>query len=178
MAHWMTHFGDAFFLLFVVGIPCWGMWRRLKVYHVFIEGAKDGFQVVIDIAPYLVAMLVVIGMLRASGAFALLAQLLQPILTPLAIPASIIPLFLVRPFSGSASLAVLADIIHQYGANSYDAFLAATALGSSETTFYVVAVYFGAANIVKTRYAVGVGLLADLAGFIASCVICAWLYTP
>jgi spore maturation protein B len=177
MMHGMAMIGDALFLLFVIGIPCWGVWHRLQVYHVFIKGAKDGFQVMIDIVPYLVAMLVVIGMVRASGAFRLLAHLLHPLLTPLSVPDSILPLFLVRPFSGSASLAVLADIIHHYGANSYDAFLAATALGSSETTFYVIAVYFGAANIVKTRYAVGVGLIADFAGFVASCIICRLLYT-
>lgn len=162
-------------LSLVVGVPLYASIRRVKVYEVFIEGAKDGFDLVVRIIPYMVAMLVAIGMLRASGAFDALEKLIGPALNALGVPTAVVPLALIRPFSGSASNGVLADIIHQYGGDAFVSHLASTMVGSTETTFYVIAVYFGAAAIRRTRHAVAAGLIADGVGLVASVVVCNWL---
>lgn len=167
---------NGLFLSFVVGVPLYGVCRKVNVYESFIEGAKDGVQIAIKIIPYLVAMLVAIGMFRASGAIELLAHGLNPLLSKLGMPAEVLPLALVRPFSGSAANGIMADIIHTHGGNSFIANLAATIMGSTETTFYVIAVYFGAVNIQRTRHAIPAGLLADLAGILASLWICHYVF--
>lgn len=163
------------FLTIVVGIPLFGFFRKVKVYEAFVDGAKDGFQIVIKIIPYMVAMLVAIGMFRASGGFTLLSNFLSPVLTRIGMPAEVLPLALVRPFSGSAANGVLADIIHHNGGNAYVSHLAGTIMGSTETTFYVLAVYFGAVSIRRTRHAVPAGLVADIVGILAAIVVCRWL---
>lgn len=173
----MIHqFSNALFLLFIIGIPLYGMIKRLNVFDAFIVGAKDGFQVSVGLIPYLIAMLVAIGMLRASGFFELLNHALKPALEFLGMSPELLPLALIRPFSGSASNGIMADLMHQYGGNSLIAKTAATMVGSTETTFYVIAVYFGAVNIRHTRHAIPAGLLADAAGVIASVYICRWLF--
>lgn len=159
-------------LLFVVGIPVYGAYRGLAVFDVFVTGAKKGFETSINIVPYLVAMIVAIGMLRASGFFELLANLLAPILGKIGMPSELLPLALIRPFSGSAATGMMADIIHEHGGNALISNMAATIMGSTETTFYVIAVYFGSIGITKTRHAIAAGLLADLAGVIASVAVC------
>lgn len=173
----INQFSNALFLLFVVGIPLYGMLKKLNVFDAFVVGAKDGFQVSVSLIPYLIAMLVAIGMLRASGFFELLNQLLKPALEFLGMSPELLPLALIRPFSGSASNGVMADLIHQYGGDSVIAKTAATMMGSTETTFYVIAVYFGAVNIRHTRHAIPAGLIADFAGVLASVYICRWLFT-
>ncbi len=165
-------FSNGLFLLFVVGIPIYGTWKKINVFDAFVEGAKDGFSTSISLIPYLVAMLVAIGMLRASGFFELLSIWLGPLLVRLGMPSELLPLALIRPFSGSASNGLMADLMHQFGGNSMIANMAGTMMGSTETTFYVIAVYFGAVNIQRTRHAIPAGLLADLAGIIASIWIC------
>lgn len=172
----LSNIANGVFLSLLVGIPVMGYIKKVKVYDAFIEGGKEGFTLVIKLIPYLVAMLTAIGMLRASGAFDLMARILSPVLHYFHIPASVVPLMLMRPFSGSASNAILADVVQHTGGNSFDAFLAATMMGSTETTFYVIAVYFGAVGIRQTRYAAQVGLLADAAGLIASIIICRLLF--
>lgn len=167
---------DILFLFFVVGIPVYGSFQKLNVFDSFIVGAKQGFETIIGILPYLVAMLVAIGMLRASGFFDSMAHLLAPVLDKIGMPADVLPLALVRPFSGSAANGVLADIIHHNGGNSYVSYVAATIMGSTETTFYVIAVYFGAVNIRYTRHAIPAGLIADVVGIIASVFICHLLF--
>ena len=159
------------FLAFVVGIPFYASLKRVDVFDSFIDGAKDGFQTAVNLIPYLVAMLVAIGMLRASGFFELLQTVLKPLLNLLHIPVDLIPLILIRPFSGSASNGILADIIHQFGGDASISKIAATMVGSTETTFYIVAVYFGAVNIRHTRYAIPAGLLVDIIGVSASLAI-------
>lgn len=166
---------NSIFLLLVAGIPFYGMLRGVKVYESFVEGAKDGFQIVIKIIPFMVAMLVAIGMFRASGGFDLLARWLAPYLSAIGMPVDILPLALIRPFSGSAANGVLADIIHTHGGNAYISHLAGTIMGSTETTFYVIAVYFGAVNIRRTRHAIPAGIAADVVGIFASIFICRWL---
>ncbi len=165
-------FSNGLFLLFVVGIPLYGAWKKINVFDAFVEGAKDGFSTSMSLIPYLIAMMVAIGMLRASGFFELLSESLGPLLLRVGMPPELLPLALIRPFSGSASNGLMADLMHQYGGNSLIGQMAGTMMGSTETTFYVIAVYFGIVNIQRTRHAIPAGLLADLAGIIASVWIC------
>lgn len=173
----LNGFSDILFLLFVVGIPLYGAWKKIHVFDSFVEGAKDGFSTSMSLIPYLIAMLVAIGMLRASGFFELLNTWLGPTLERVGMPSQLLPLALIRPFSGSASNGLMADLMHQFGGNSMIAKMAGTLMGSTETTFYVIAVYFGTVNIRQTRHAIPSGLLADLAGVIASVWICRILVT-
>lgn len=163
-------------LTFVVGIPLYASFKKVDVFDSFITGAKQGFELSITLIPYLVAMLVAIGMLRASGFFDLVYTALSPLLSKIGIPPEIIPLALVRPFSGGASMGVTAEIIHANGGDALVSKIAATMMGSTETTFYVVAVYFGAVSIRRTRHAIPAGLLADLAGIIASVYVCRYFF--
>lgn len=171
-----SQFSNGMFLAFIVGIPLYATIKKINVFDAFIVGAKQGFETSISIIPYLVAMMVAIGMLRASGFFGLMNQLLAPIMAAIGMPPEVLPLALIRPFSGSASTGVMAELIHQYGGDSLIAKTAATMMGSTETTFYVIAVYFGAVGIRRTRHAIPAGLLADLAGVIASVFICRYLF--
>ena len=154
------------FIIAVVAL--YGMLHRVDVYDALVCGAGDGRGVLIRIVPPLIGLLTAVYMLRASGALELAAGLLGPILERLGIPAETVALLLVRPVSGSAALGVGADLIQTYGPDSLVGRTAAVMLGSTETTFYTIAVYFGAAGIVKTRYAVPAALCADLAGFIGA----------
>ena len=138
--------------------------RGLKVYDEFVEGAKEGFGVILKIIPFLVTMLVAIGMFKGAGGIELLARALAPVLAPLHFPTDLLPLALMRPLSGSATLALFTDIVHRLGPDNIVSLMAATIYGSTETTFYVAAVYFGSVGIKQTRHAIPAGLLADLAG--------------
>lgn len=164
------------FLLFIVGIPFYGAFKKINVFDSFIDGAKDGFKTAVDLIPYLIAMLMAIGMLRASGFFDIVGKLLKPLLLKLNIPLDIVPLLLIRPFSGSASNGILADIIHRFGGDSWVSKMAATIMGSTETTFYVVAVYYGVVGIRHTRYSIPVGLLADIVGMTTAILFARYLF--
>tara|TARA_B110000908_G_scaffold152536_1_gene188258 strand:- start:2 stop:535 length:534 start_codon:yes stop_codon:yes gene_type:complete len=177
MSNFAQHASSAIFLLFVIGIPLYGAYKKLNVFDVFVEGGKEGFEVVIKIIPYLVGMLVAIGMLRASGFFDSVTTFLSPLFHWLGMPAEVLPLALIRPFSGSAANGIMAELIHVHGGDSFIAKLSATMMGSTETTFFVVAVYFGAVGVRKTRYAIHAGLIADLTGVIAAVVVCRWLFS-
>lgn len=172
MSYYVSQFSNLFFLLFVVGIPLYAAIKKINVFDAFIEGAKDGFSTATSLIPYLIAMMVAIGMLRASGFFELLSTWLGPLLTYVGMPPELLPLALMRPFSGASSNGLMVDLMHQYGGNSFIAKTAATMMGSTETTFYVIAIYFGAVNIRHTRHAIPAGLLADLTGVIASVWVC------
>ncbi len=172
-----NHLSNWLFLTFIVGIPLYAAIKKVNVFDAFIIGAKQGFDASVKLIPYLVAMMVAIGMLRASGFFSLMSQILSPALTMIGMPSELLPLALIRPFSGSASTGVMAELIHKYGGDSFIAKTAATMMGSTETTFYVIAVYFGSVGIRRTRHAIPAGLLADLAGIIASVLICRYLFT-
>ena len=162
--------------LVVAGVPLWALTRKVKVYPVFVEGAKEGFQVAVRIIPALVAVVVALGMLRASGALEGLAALLAPALSAVGIPASVLPMVLVRPLSGGAALGVVADVLRSDGPDSYAGRLVSVMAGSTETTFYVLAVYFGAVGVTRYRQALPAALLADLAGFAASVAAVRWLF--
>lgn len=150
----------------------YAMARGLKVYDEFVEGAKEGFGVILKIIPFLVTMLVAIGMFKGAGGIDLLTRALRPILSPLNFPPDLVPLALMRPLSGSGTLALLTDVVHRLGPENIVSLMAATIYGSTETTFYVAAVYFGAVGVRQTRHAIPAGLLADLTGVIASVIIC------
>src|SRR5713101_4216892 len=160
----------------LVGIPLIGMIRGLKVYDVFIEGAKEGFQVAVRIIPFLVGILVAIGMFRASGAMDMLTNALRPLLSATRFPPEVFPLVILRTLSGSGSLALATDIIKRYGADSLIARTAATIYGGSETTFYVLAVYFGAIGVKRTRHAIPAALLGDLVAAIVAVTVCSWMF--
>jgi len=150
----------------IVGFPLYGLYKRVPVYETFVEGAKEGFGVAIRILPYLVAILFAIGMFRASGAMDFLVSVLNPVLRLVGFPGEVLPMAIVRPLTGSGSAALVADMIGEYGEDSIFVKMAAVMFGSTETTFYVVAVYFGAVNIKRTRHAVPVGLTADFSAML------------
>lgn len=163
-----------FFIFVFIG---YGAIKKVKVYEQFVEGAKEGFNVAIRIIPYLVAMLVAIAIFRAGGAMdKWLIPLLRIITDPIGMPAEALPMALMRPLSGSGSLGVMAEIIKVHGADSFIGILVSTFFGSSETTFYVLAVYFGAVNIKNTRHALAAGLMADVAGMLGALFIVKMLF--
>jgi spore maturation protein B len=152
--------------LILVGFPLYGLYKRVPVYESFVDGAREGFQVAVRIIPYLVAILFAIAMFRASGAMDALTRLLDPVLGLIGVPAEVLPMAIIRPLTGSGSAGLVVDMVNQYGEDSIFVKMAAVMFGSTETTFYVIAVYFGAVNIRKTRHAVPAGLLADAAAMI------------
>ncbi len=157
--------------LIVVGFPLYGLIKRVRVFETFVEGAKDGFNVAVRIIPYLVAILFAVGMFRASGAMDALVTALNPVLSYIGFPAEVLPMAIVRPLTGSGSAGLVVDLIKRYGEDSLFVKMAATMFGSTETTFYVIAVYFGAVNIRNTRHAIAAGLTADLSAML----IAVWL---
>lgn len=157
-------------LMFIVFIG-YGALKKVKVYEVFVEGAKEGFNVAVKIIPFLVAMLVAIAMFRASGALDIITYIASPITNFIGMAPELLPMALMRPLSGSGAMGVMTELMSTHGVDSLIGFTAATMFGSTETTFYVVAVYFGAVGIRKTRYAITAGLLADTAGLITAVVL-------
>ena len=162
--------------LLLAGVPLYALARKVKVYPVFLEGAKEGFETGVRIIPPLVAVMVALGLLRASGALEALAGLLAPVLGPLGLPASVLPLALIRPLSGGGALGVVGDVLRAEGPDSYAGRLASVMCGSTETTFYVLAVYFGAAGVTRYRHALPAALLADLAGVAAAVLVVRYLF--
>lgn len=152
----------------MLGIALWGLRKKVDLWAALVDGAGEGLKVTLRIVPPLIALLTAVYMLRASGALELLGQVLGPVLSAVGIPAETIGLLLVRPVSGSAALGVGAELIETYGPDSLVGRTAAVMLGSTETTFYTVAVYFGAAKVARTRYAVPAALCGDIAGFLAA----------
>ncbi len=150
--------------------------RKVKVYEEFVDGAKEGFQVAIRIIPYLVAMLVAIGMFRASGAMDFLTSALSPITNAIGFPSELFPLAVVRNLSGSGSLGLMTDIVKTHGPDSFIGRLASTMMGSHETTFYVLAVYFGSVGVKRVRHAAIAGILADIVSVIASVILVRMLF--
>lgn len=152
----------------IVGFPLYGLYKKVPVYESFVDGAKEGFEVAVRIIPYLVAILFAIGMFRASGAMDFLVETLDPVLALIGFPAEVLPMAIVRPLTGSGSAGIVVDMINEFGEDSIFVKMAATMFGSTETTFYVIAVYFGAVGIKKTRHAVPAGLVADFAAMLVA----------
>lgn len=159
-------------------IPCFilivlltATYKRIPTYETFVEGGKEGVKLAFSLLPFLVGMIVSIAILQASGAMTAFIHLIEPVLTFIGVPPEIIPLALVRPISGTAALGMTTDLIENFGPDSFIGRLASTMQGSTDTTLYILTVYFGAVGIKKMRYALKVGLLADLIGIIASILI-------
>ncbi len=171
--------GNAVVFGLIVAFLLVGVWRRVPVYEAFVEGAREGFEVAKNLLPYLVAMLCAVGVLRASGALDFLLQIIRVGVDHLGWDQRFVdalPTALVKPFSGSAARAMLIETMSSQGVDSFPALLAATVQGSTETTFYVLAVYFGAVGIQRARHAVACALLADFAGVLASIAVCYWFF--
>jgi spore maturation protein B len=156
----------------IVLIPLYAFFKKVPVYESFIDGAKDGFDTAIRIIPHLVGMMVAISVFRASGAMEFFIGVFRPFFDFLGIPADVVPLAVLRSITGAGSLAYASDLIQQFGPDSMIGRIAATVQGSTDTTLYVLTVYFGAVGVRKAGYALKVGLLADAAGFLASVFIC------
>lgn len=171
-----SYISDIIFLLMVAGIPAYGYMKKVPVFDSFVSGAKGGFELVIKILPFLVGMIVAIGMLRSCGLVEFLSEHVGYLLAYIGAPPEILPLMIARPFSGAASNAVLVDLINTHGPDSLIANTAATLMGSTETTFYVIAIYFGAIGIKNTKYAIPAGLFADAVGMLAAVWISRYLF--
>ncbi len=171
--------GNLTLFAIVIAFLLAGAWRKVPVYESFVDGARQGFDVAKNLLPYLVAMLCAVGVLRASGALDFALDGLRWLVQTLGWDTRFVdalPTALVKPFSGSAARAMLIETMKTHGVDSFPALVAATVQGSTETTFYVLAVYFGAVGIQRARHAVGCALLADLAGVIASIAVCYWFF--
>jgi spore maturation protein SpmB len=162
----------------MAALLAFGLLRRVSVYEVFVDGAREGFQVAIRIIPYLVAILVSVAMLRASGALGILVGWLSPITSLVGLPGEALPMALLRPLSGSGAYGVLASLIQDpaIGPDSYTGYLVSTIQGSTETTFYVLAVYFGAVQVRRVRHTLAAGLTADFFGIAGAIIACSYLY--
>lgn len=159
------------FVLLVLGIPSYGLYRGLDVMKLFKHGACDGMQVLYNMLPFILGLYTAIRMLRASGFFEMAANLLHPVFAMMSVPIELLPLILMRPFSGAASNAILVDILKEYGGDSVFGLMAATIMGSTETTFYIISFYFASVAIKKIRYALWTSLLADLVGMLVAIYI-------
>jgi len=153
-------------------IIIYGIIEKNKVYDTFLEGAKEGVQVVVNIFPTLIGIFLAVGALRSSGILDLVVNLIKPVINILKIPAEIMPLAILRPISGSASMAVATDIMSKYGVDNLIGQIASTIMGSTETTFYTIALYTSAVGIKKIRYVLVAALVADVVGMLVSVAIC------
>lgn len=160
-------------IIFIIII---GVKKRINIFKTFFDGAKEGFKTSINIIPYLTAIIVSIGMFRASGAIETISNILKVPLSHFNIPTEVLPIMIIRSLSGSANLGILSDIANNVGANTYAAKLAAIMVGSSETTFYVLAVYFGAVGIKRIRYSLITGIMADLTGIIIAVFVASYFF--
>lgn len=163
--------------LFIVFILMYGTYKKIPTYETFVDGGKEGLKIAIQLIPFLVGMLVAISVFRASGAMDAIIQFIQPVLSIFGVPADIMPLALMRPISGTGALAITTDLIATHGPDSFIGRLASTMQGSTDTTLYILTVYFGSVGIKKMGDALKVGLLADAVGIIASIIIVSLVFS-
>jgi len=156
-------------------IISYGLMNKLPVFELFVSGAKEGIETTFQILPALIGLITAIAMLRASGALDAFGNFISPVISFISVPKEIVPLAVMRPISGSGSLAIVNDIINTYGADSFIGRCASVMMGSTETTFYTLAIYLGSVGIKNSRYTVKAALLADLTGILASVYIVRWL---
>ncbi len=164
----VSHWAVPGFILFVLG---YGFFKGVQVFEVFAEGAKEGLQISVRLIPYLVGLFVAVAIFRDSGALDIFIRLLSPFLTLAGIPGDVVPIFFVRPLSGSVALAMTVELFYRLGPDCLAGRMASTIHGSTDTTFYVLSVYFASVGVKKFRYAIIVGLLGDLAGYLAAIFI-------
>lgn len=164
----ISKYAIPFILLF---IPVFGYFKKVKVYETFTEGAKEGFTTAVRIIPYLVAMLVAIGIFRSSGAMEIFTTAIRPVTDLIGMPSEVLPMAIMRPLSGGGAQGIMGDLLTTYGPDSLIGNMASVMMGSTETTFYVLAVYFGSVAIRKTRHALPAGLIADAVGIITAVIV-------
>lgn len=157
-------------------IPLYGFLHKVPVYEAFVEGAEEGFATAVKIIPFLVGMLMAISVFRASGAMDYLSKIFGPLLTAIGTPTEVLPLAIMRPLSGSGVLGLATELMRVYGPDSFIGRLASTMQGSTDTTFFILTVYFGSAGITRYRYSIITGLIADISGLLASIYICNLLF--
>lgn len=172
----MSALADMAAALVIAGVALWGVLSGTDVFQAMLDGVAEGLRTLLRIFPSLVALLTAVYMLRASGALELLTNLLSPLLGLLGIPPETAPLMLLRPVSGSGALAAATELMAQYGPDSYIGRTAAVMLGSTETTFYVLAVYFGACGVRRSRWAIPAAIAADLTGFLVAAALVRWIW--
>lgn len=172
----MAALSDYVVPLLLLTVSCYSLHKRCDSYGRLVQGAAEGLRVLLSIAPSLIILLTAVQMLQAANVAQWMAHYLAPIVSFLGIPVETVPLLLIRPVSGSAALAVGAELIARYGADSTVGLTAAVMLGSTETTFYTICVYFGAAGVRKTRYAIPAALIADFVGFLVASTSVRWLF--
>ncbi|MEG0371253.1 MAG: spore maturation protein [Clostridium sp.] len=165
----MSHYIIPIMILFII---VYAALRRVKVFEVFVDGAKDGFQSVIKIAPFLLTMLFAIDIFRKSGALDYILSFVAPLASFIGIPEGVVPMILIKPLSGSASLGLMTDIMNTYGVDSIEGRIASVLMGSTETIFYTLSIYFGALGIKKIRHSLAAALIAHIGGSIATVYIC------
>lgn len=171
----LAHFSDIIIPILIFFIVGYGYVSKVKVYESFLEGAKSGLKIVVDIVPTLIGLMVAVGMLRASGFFDMLGRLLGPVTEKIGLPAQLMPLLIVKMFSSSAATGLVLDIFKTSGPDSYAGTLTSILMSCTETVFYTMSVYFLAAKVTKTRYTLTGALLATLAGTVASVVLAGWM---
>lgn len=174
----MSNLSAYFLPVLILMIITFAVIKKVPIYEEFVEGAKDGFKVSVSIIPYLVAIIVAISMFRASGAIDLIAGLAGNLFAKISVPVDILPVMITRSLSGSATLGLFSDIATTHGTESYITKLAAIMVGSSETTFYVLSVYFGSVGIKKYRYAILIGLVADFIGIVLAILVARCFFLP
>ncbi|WP_410768321.1 spore maturation protein [Fontibacillus sp. BL9] len=176
MLNWINILSAWAVPVMIAFIPLYAHLKKVPVYESFVDGAKDGFNTAIGIIPNLVGMMVAISVFRASGALEFFVGWMTPLLAKLQVPSEILPLGFLRPLTGTGSLAFTTDLIKTYGPDSMIGRIASTIQGSTDTTLYVLTVYFGAVGIRNGRYALKVGLFSDVVGFIAAIAVCLFLF--
>ncbi|GIO36974.1 spore maturation protein B [Paenibacillus antibioticophila] len=176
MLDWISILSAWAIPVMIAFIPLYASFKKVPVYESFVDGAKDGFSTAVGIIPHLVGMMVAISVFRASGALEFFTGWLSPLLARLSVPSEVLPLGILRPLTGTGSLAFTTDLIKTYGPDSMIGRIASTIQGSTDTTLYVLTVYFGAVGIRNGRYALKVGLFSDIVGFIAAIAVCLLLF--
>lgn len=176
MLNWINIISAWAIPVMIAFIPLYASFKKVPVYESFVDGAKDGFSTAIGIIPHLVGMMVAISVFRASGALEFFTGWLSPLLARLSVPSEVLPLGILRPLTGTGSLAFTTDLIKTYGPDSMIGRIASTIQGSTDTTLYVLTVYFGAVGIRNGRYALKVGLFSDIVGFVAAIAVCLLLF--
>ncbi|MDP4118303.1 MAG: spore maturation protein [Bacillota bacterium] len=163
---------DMIIPIVITGILVAGLYKKADTYDIFIEGAKEGIGITVGIVPSIIGLMMAISMMRACGMIDLIAHALKPVLSFIGMPADVLPLALLRPMSGSASLGIVTDILKNSGADSYSGRVASIMMGSTETTFYTIALFFGSVNIKNTNKAVSIALIGDAVGMLGSIIFC------
>lgn len=162
--------------ILIAFIPLYGLLRGVNIFEAFIEGAKEGLGLAVRILPFMVAIFVAMGIFREGGAMDVLVGFLHPVLDRFGVPGEVLPLAVIRPFSGGGALGIAAELIRRFGPDSEIGRLASVMQGSTDTTFYILTFYFGSVGIKKTRHALAAGLAGDISGFVASVIAVKWFF--